>query len=261
MMMMMMMRGFSRVAGGSVVGPLGRAGAQRWLFIRTSGTPNPECQKFHAQGLQLLQGTRVLDYTSASAGVKSPLAVRLFQVPGVKAVFIAAEYITVTKEEDKAWADLEPGIFSAIENWKNSGEVIVDDTVHHDDTAPSPEDDEVVTDIKEMLDSKIRPMVQRDGGNIRYVGFEDGVVYLQMQGACSSCPSSASTLKNGIERIMMHWIPEVSGIREVQQGEVEAMLDLWAKSKSFKGHQFMAKPDGECKDSGPAPKEAKAAAH
>lgn len=237
-------------------------GGRRFLFIKTSGTPNPECQKFHAQGLQFLQGTKVLDFTSAKAGVKSPLAQRLFQIPGVKAVFVAAEYVTVTKEEAKNWADLEPAVFSAIENWKSSGEAIFDDSVHHSDTAPSPEDDEVVTDIKEMLDSKIRPMVQRDGGNIRYVGFEEGIVYLQMQGACSSCPSSASTLKNGIERIMMHWIPEVSGIREVQLEDVEPMMELWSKNKSFKGHEFVLKPEDPAKATDKSPlAKAKATAH
>jgi Fe-S cluster biogenesis protein NfuA len=217
----------------------------RHLFIKASSTPNPECQKFHAQGLTFLEGNKVLDFTSAKAGIKSPLANRLFNIPGVRAIFISHDYITVTKDEAIEWNILENEVFAGIENWRQSGEKIFDDTVQHSDTAVHPDDDEVVADIKEMLESKIRPMVQRDGGNIRYIGFEDGIIYMQMQGACSSCPSSASTLKNGIERMLMHWIPEVSGVREVLQEDSDDMLALREKTGSLKGYEFKTKQSAE----------------
>eukprot|EP00667_Euglena_gracilis_P024184 EG_transcript_27692 len=209
--------------------------ASRSLFIKTATTPNPECLKFYSLDLTFLEEGKVLDFPGPHMAFKSPLAQSLFELDGVKGVFVADDYVTVTKKEGAEWRDLTSKVFTAIANWKQSGQPVLDEAAEHsDDCTPRPEDDEVVLAIKELLESRIKPMVQRDGGNIRYIGFEDGIAYLQLQGACSTCPSSSNTLKGGIERMMMHWIPEVEEVREVMQEDADLMLARWAESKTFK---------------------------
>jgi Fe-S cluster biogenesis protein NfuA len=207
----------------------------RSVFIKTATTPNPECLKFYSIDLTFLDEGKTLDFPTARTAYKSPLAKSLFEVEGVKGVFIADDYVTVTKEEELEWNQLSGHIFSAIANWKQSGEPLVDEDAEADtDCQPLPDDDEVVLAIKELLEARIKPMVQRDGGNIRYIGFEEGIVYLQLQGACSTCPSSTNTLKGGIERMMMHWIPEVEEVTEVNQEDADIMVNRWAETGTFK---------------------------
>jgi Fe-S cluster biogenesis protein NfuA len=127
-------------------------------------------------------------------------------------VFFGHDFITVTKDESYEWEHLKASIFATIMDFFATGQPVLAETPPSSDTAPNPEDDEVVTMIKEILETRVRPAVQEDGGDITYKGFQEGVVFLQMQGSCSGCPSSSVTLKSGIERMLMHWVPEVQGV-------------------------------------------------
>ena len=144
----------------------------------------------------------------------SPLAVRLFHIPGVTNVFFGADFVTVTKAADKDWFMMKPPVLGAIMEHFVSGDPVVHEGAA-DTEAAAPDDDEVVLQIKELLDTRVRPAVAMDGGDIVFEGFENGVVYLQMHGACSGCPSSTMTLKAGIENMLRHYIPEVTEVRPV----------------------------------------------
>jgi Fe-S cluster biogenesis protein NfuA len=165
-------------------------------------------------------------FSTPREAMASPLAKRLFQIDGVTSVFFGGEFVTVTKSDDYAWAVLKPDVFAAITEFYASGEPAVYDAaadpaaaahVIHDD------DDEVVAMVKELLETRIRPAVQEDGGDVAFRTFDPdtGVVTLKMMGACSGCPSSAVTLKSGIENMLMHYIPEVRGVVEAEPDEYE----------------------------------------
>jgi len=190
---------------------------RRGMFIRTQDTPNPNSLKF-IPGCEVLESGTV-DFPSASHGYRSPLARLLFRIDGVKAVFYGKDFITVTKMDDEelTWVLLKPDIYATIMDFFSSNVPILSDEQPADDTAPSEEDDEVVLLIKELLDCKIRPTVQEDGGDIIYKGFnhETGVLQLKLQGSCTDCPSSSVTLKSGVENMMQFYIPEVARIEEV----------------------------------------------
>ena len=158
----------------------------------------------------------------------SPLAMALFRLQGVRRVFLGPSFITVTKEEETDWAELKPETFAAIMDFFASGQPILSEEGAAGEADSScvadEEDDEVVLLIKELLDTRIRPAVQEDGGDIIYRGFEDGVVKLMLQGACASCPSSTATLHGGVERMLMHYIPEVLGIVQVEEDDGMGLL-------------------------------------
>jgi len=182
------------------------------MFIQTEETPNPATLKFLPG--QEVMGAGTADFPSAAGAARSPLAGALFAVDGVAGVFLGSDFVTVTKDADREWYALKPAILGAImEHFTAGRPVIVDDG----SAAPASEedDDEVVTQIKELLDTRVRPAVAMDGGDIVFHGFEDGVVYLHMQGACSGCPSSTATLKAGIENMLRHYVPEVQEVRAV----------------------------------------------
>lgn len=196
---------------------------QRSMFIQTHPTPNPSSLMF-APGQQVMEsGTH--EFNSAREAMVSPLAKKLFGIDGVTAVFLGSDFITVTKSDSYTWAVLKPDIFAAIMDHYASGEPLFTDaaTLAHSDTAIQPDDSEVVQMIKELLETRIRPAVQEDGGDIVYRGFEPdtGTVILKMMGACSGCPSSAVTLKSGIENMLMHYIPEVKQVIEDDPDEAE----------------------------------------
>ena len=182
------------------------------MFIQTETTPNPATLKF-LPGLTVMeQGTaNFRDQETATA--QSPLAGRLFKIDGVAGVFLGADFITLTKNEGKEWYLLKPAILGVIMEHFTAGRPVL--------IAPRPEpvsvedEDEVVTQIKELLDTRVRPFVAQDGGDIVYHGFEDGIVFLAMQGACAGYPSSTATLKYGIENMLRHYIPEVVEVRAV----------------------------------------------
>jgi Fe-S cluster biogenesis protein NfuA len=184
------------------------------MFIQTEATPNPATLKFLPGQTVLERGTA--DYTSADASTDSPLAQRLFAVSGVTGVFFGMDFVTVTKDEALAWDHLKPSILGAIMEHYQSGDPVVaggsEQAAHTETDGP---DSEIVSQIKELLDTRVRPAVAQDGGDITFHGFDRGVVYLHMKGACAGCPSSTMTLKMGIENLLRHYIPEVTEVRPV----------------------------------------------
>ena len=186
------------------------------MFIQTESTPNPATLKF-LPGRDVLEiGTA--DFPSAEAASRSPLAGRIFTVPGVQAVFFGSDFVTVTKSETAQWDHIKPAILGAIMEHYQSGAPVMQGEGpagggHANNHAA--EDDEIVKQIKELLDTRVRPAVAQDGGDITFHGFDRGVVYLHMQGACAGCPSSTLTLKMGIENLLRHYIPEVTEVRPV----------------------------------------------
>ncbi len=186
------------------------------MFIQTESTPNPATLKF-LPGLTVLDmGTA--DFPSAEAAAKSPLARRIFAAGGVNGVFLGNDFVTVTKAEDVEWAHIKPQILGAIMEHFQSGQPVIEGEgaatgghTNHDHG----EDAGIVEQIKELLDTRVRPAVAQDGGDITFHGFDRGVVYLHMQGACAGCPSSTLTLKMGIENLLRHYIPEVTEVRPV----------------------------------------------
>lgn len=180
------------------------------MFIQTESTPNPATLKFLPGRSVMEEGTA--DFADAEAAKRSPLAKRLFAVDGVTGVFFGSDFVSVAKRDDKEWYVLKPAVLGAIMEHFTAGDplLLADDSA---DAAPAAEDDEIVQTIKELLDTRVRPAVAQDGGDIVFKGFEDGVVYLHMQGACAGCPSSTATLKMGIENLLKHYIPEVSEVR------------------------------------------------
>lgn len=184
------------------------------MFIQTEETPNPATLKFLPGCEVMPSGTA--DFVSPEHAGRSPLAVRLFAIDGVAGVFLGADFVSVTKRSDTEWYVLRPFILGAImEHFLAEQPVII---AGADATEPEGEteaDSDVVAQIKELLDSRVRPAVAMDGGDIVFHGFEDGVVYLHMMGACSGCPSSTATLKSGIENMLRHYIPDVLEVRPV----------------------------------------------
>ena len=179
------------------------------MFIQTESTPNPATLKFLPGQTVMEQGTA--DFPNENSASSSPLAKRLFTLKGVTGVFLGIDFITVTKPDEIDWEHIKPSILGAIMDHFQSGAPIIEGeqsgSVHAEHSG---EDTEIVGQIKELLDSRVRPAVAQDGGDITFHGFERGIVYLQMQGACAGCPSSTMTLKMGIENLLRHYIPEVT---------------------------------------------------
>lgn len=148
----------------------------------------------------------------------------LFRIEGVRAVFFGADFITISKQEDAEWGIIKPEVFAVIMDFFASGLPILNEAKPNSDTQIEEEDDEIVMMIKELLDSRIRPTVQEDGGDIIFMGYEEGIVKLKMQGSCSSCPSSIVTLKSGVENMLQFYIPEVKGVEQVYD-EVDKIAD------------------------------------
>ncbi len=184
------------------------------MFIQTESTPNPATLKFLPGQTVLEAGTA--DFPTAETSDASPLAQRIFAVEGVAGVFFGTDFVTVTKTDAVAWDHIKPAILGAImEHYQSGAPVIEGDaaaTGHAEHDGP---DGEIVGQIKELLDTRVRPAVAQDGGDIVFHGFDRGVVYLHMQGACAGCPSSTLTLKMGIENLLRHYIPEVVEVRPV----------------------------------------------
>ena len=189
------------------------------MFIQTEDTPNPATMKF-LPGVQVMTGGTI-DFSDPEAATRSPLAERLFAVEGVTRVFFGSDFITVTKAEGRDWHVMKPAILGVVMEHFTTVRPILSEAAAAA-FAPaaggaenSDDDDEVVLQIKDLLDSRVRPAVAMDGGDIVFHGFEEGVVYLHMQGACAGCPSSTATLKSGIENLLRHYVPEVVEVRAV----------------------------------------------
>ena len=185
------------------------------MFIQTESTPNPATLKFLPGQTVLDMGTA--DFPTAEAAEKSPLAQRIFAVDGVTGVFFGTDFVTVTKADSVDWDHIKPALLGAIMEHFQSGQPVMNDgaTPASGHAEHKGEDAAVVGQIKELLDTRVRPAVAQDGGDITFHGFERGVVYLHMQGACAGCPSSTLTLKMGIENLLRHYIPEVTEVRPV----------------------------------------------
>jgi Fe-S cluster biogenesis protein NfuA len=185
------------------------------MFIQTEATPNPATLKFLPGQPVVTGGPR--EFRSAEAAGKSPLAARLFTIDGISGVFLGGDFITVTKKSGE-WQHLKPAILGVIMEHYLSGEpVIADDEPVKAAGAENFDagDRDIVATIKELLDTRVRPAVAQDGGDITFQGYKEGVVFLNMKGSCSGCPSSTATLKHGIENLLRHFIPEVKEVRPV----------------------------------------------
>jgi Fe-S cluster biogenesis protein NfuA len=184
------------------------------MFIQTEQTPNPATLKFLPGRIVMASGTA--DFRDPRAAARSPLAERLFALPQVTGVFLGGDFVTVTKDGESDWYHLKPAILAVIMEHFTAGRPVLIETADGvADPGADEEDDEVVAQIKELLETRVRPAVAQDGGDIIFHDFADGVVYLHMQGSCSGCPSSTATLKAGIENMLRHYIPEVVEVRAV----------------------------------------------
>jgi Fe-S cluster biogenesis protein NfuA len=182
------------------------------MFIQTEATPNPATLKFIPGREVLPSGTR--DFRDAAAASEaSPLAARLFDIDGVEAVFLATDFISVSKAEDADWQVVKPMVLGAIMDHYTAGEPILLEGM--DEGADTVADSPVVRQIRELLDTRVRPAVAQDGGDIIFHDFRDGIVFLHMRGSCSGCPSSTATLKHGIENMLRHYVPEVEAVEAV----------------------------------------------
>ena len=181
------------------------------MFIQTQDTPNPATLKF-IPGVRVMdQGTA--DFSDADAAARAPLARRLFQIDGITGVFLGQDFVAVTKAETLDWFALKPSILAGIMEHYASGLPVIENDVAITDTHAVGDDSDTVQQIKQLLDTRVRPAVAMDGGDIVFQDFADGIVTLQMRGACQGCPSSTATLKMGIENMLRHYIPEVREVR------------------------------------------------
>lgn len=199
------------------------------MYIQTEATPNPNTLKFLPGQQVLAEG--VMNFSSAAdvAG-KSPLAEVIFQIPGVTQVFLSHDFISVSKEEDGDWDRIRGQIITTVLEHFIAGRPVITDGQEnsqknhgeHEDI----EEDEIVKEIKELIEIKVRPAVAQDGGDITFKSFKNGIVYLEMHGACSGCPSSTITLKNGIENMLKHYIPEVIAVESADELYHDENFDL-----------------------------------
>lgn len=185
------------------------------MFIQTEETPNPQTLKFLPGKVVMDEGTAF--FQKSEDAHNSPFAKRLFDVDGVEGVFFGSDFITITKNSSTDWQVMKPLVLGSIMDHYNSNEetIIANKKEENMSLRTSEDDTETVKQIKELLDTRVRPAVAMDGGDIIYDSFKDGIVYLHMQGACSGCPSSTATLKMGIENMLKHYVPEVQEVRPV----------------------------------------------
>ena len=183
------------------------------MFIQTEQTPNPATLKFLPGRVVLESGTR--DFPVIETAHASPLAEELFRIQGVAGVVLGSDFITVTKDDRFDWPVLKPMILAAIMDHFTAGRPMVLTAEVEPSAASGEPDNEVVIQIKELIETRVRPAVAQDGGDIVFKGFEDGVVLLALKGSCAGCPSSIATLKSGIENMLKHYVPEVREVRQV----------------------------------------------
>ena len=183
------------------------------MDIQTEFTPNPSSLKFLPGKIVMEKGTA--DFRNVEEAKRSPFALNLFKIDGVEGVFFGSDFISITKGDGHEWQTLKPSISETIIECYKSGTAIVLQGEENKTDTSNTEDNEAVIKIKEIIDTKVRPAVAKDGGDIIFQSFDDGIVYLQMQGSCSGCPSSTATLKAGIENMLKHYIPEVREVRPV----------------------------------------------
>lgn len=192
------------------------------MFIQTAETPNPATLKFIPGKPVMDNGTAVFSDKEDTASISSsPLAKRLFAVSGVEGVFMGSDFISVTKNTAANWDVLKPLLLHALMNHYTSGDPVFSIKQSSSPSESNEDDDAIVKEIKELLETRVRPAVASDGGDIVFHKFEDGIVYLEMQGACSGCPSSTATLKSGIENMLKYYIPEITEVRSIHAHDHE----------------------------------------
>ena len=184
------------------------------MFIETESTPNPATLKFLPG--QEVMGLGSADFASAAGASRSPLAATLFALPGVARVFLGGDFISVTRNDLTSWQSLKPQVLSVIMDHYVSGLPLIEGDADEFEEEIDPADREVVEQIKELLDTRVRPAVASDGGDIVFRGYREGIVRLHMQGSCSGCPSSSATVKHGIENMLRHYVPEVVAVEQVE---------------------------------------------
>jgi len=184
------------------------------MFIQTEDTPNPETLKFIPGNIILKMGTA--DFSSKEAALQSPLALRLFEINGVIRVFLGTDFISVTKDPQLDWNNLKPSILTGIMEHYSTGLPAINESEDKNFETNNTEESETIKQIKDLLETRVRPAVAMDGGDITFCSFESGVVTLQMKGACAGCPSSTATLKMGIENMLRHYIPEVTEVKAAE---------------------------------------------
>ncbi|CAK5280028.1 unnamed protein product [Mycena citricolor] len=207
----------------------------RSMFIQTETTPNDDSLKF-IPGITVM-GDGTAEFLDTRSALSSPLAIRLMGVEGVKAVFYGPDFVTVSKDSENPWAVIKPEIYSILMEFFSSGQSLFRSQEDRDNAGPQDTkildtDSETVAMIKELLETRVRPAIMEDGGDIEYRGFDeqgDGLVKVKLKGSCRGCDSSTVTLKSGIERMMMHYIPEVKGVEQVLDQEEEIALDEFNK--------------------------------
>ncbi len=184
------------------------------MFIQTESTPNPSTVKFIPGVTVMTSG--VAEFESREDGARSPLAERIFEIPGVQSVFFGRDFVSVTKNDAVEWGAIKAPILAAVMQHFTMGEP----RFYGEDNAGAQDDsllDEISKQIKELIDTRVRPAVAQDGGDIVFEKFEQGIVFLKMRGACAGCPSSTVTLKNGVENMLRHYVPEVLEVRQVAE--------------------------------------------
>jgi len=205
--------------------------AMRSLYITTETTPNPNALKF-SPGRDVLGPGKTYDFPNIKEAYCSPLAKRIFSVSGVEACFLGPDFITVIRyDDDESWQVLKPELYAVIADFFNTNlPIINEDAVQFDSgTQIEDDDDEVIEMIKELLDTRIRPTVMDDGGDIRYIGFDHdtGILKLSLIGSCASCPSSVVTLKSGVENMMKFYVPEISSVEQIISDEEKKSTDVF----------------------------------
>ncbi|KXT14640.1 hypothetical protein AC579_3674 [Pseudocercospora musae] len=236
------------------------AQAKRSIFIQTEDTPNADALKFIPNHQILPEDfpSSFVEYLSPRSTLAppnpSPLASSLMNVDGVTSVFYGRDYITVTKDSSTPWVHVKPEVFSLITEAVTNGQPIVNVVESKtgdqgqssgEEATYDPEDEEVVGMIQELLETRIRPAIQEDGGDIEFRGFHDGQVMLKLRGACRTCDSSTVTLKNGIESMLMHYIEEVKGVQQVMDQEEEIAMQEFAKfEEKLRSQKGEAPPTG-----------------
>lgn len=204
----------------------------RNLFIQTMETPNEQALKF-LPSMQIMKENETREFLSGRQAANSPLALKLFSIDGIKSIMFGSNFITIEKtSDDLHWSLLKPEIFSVLTEFLNNGiPIINEETELTEDMEISEDDDEIVSMIKELIFTRIRPAIQDDGGDIEFVRFAeaDGTVYLRLKGACRSCDSSSVTLKNGIESMLKHYVEEVTTVEQVNDEDTTEFVEEFKK--------------------------------
>jgi len=224
-----------------------KLGALRTLFIQTEATPNEDSLKF-IPGSEVMGEHGTAEFLDTRSALASPLAIRLMGIDGITGIFYGPDFVTVTKDSENPWAVIKPEVYSTLmEHFTSNAPLFRSEEDRENagpqDTRITEEDSETVAMIKEILDTRVRPAIMEDGGDIEYRGFSDaGFVKVRLKGSCRGCDSSTVTLKSGIERMLMHYIPEVKGVEQVlDEEEVIAQNEFEKLEKKLAQNQDSSK--------------------